>query len=174
MFSLRVEGSYFRGWSQQNFHWDSSRKNVHDILILWSLRCDDHFSDVPKLMNHFMTFVLCHDKSEIFHFFYHQWKIQDFKILDLQKETLMWHSNFRFHAQLLGDCGQLTSKDEGPTAVVIRCVLLSEKKKIGHVRWELSMIVSATSRSPARKRTLGYEKNKKTKYAPSQCGCFQK
>lgn len=69
MFSLRVEGSYFRGWSQQKFHWDSSRKNVHDILILWSLRCDDHFSDVPKLMNHFMTFVLCHDKSEIFHFF---------------------------------------------------------------------------------------------------------
>ena len=83
------------------------------------------------------------------------------KILDLQKETLMWHANFRTHAQLLGDCGQLTSKDEGPTAVVIRCVFVVGEKQIGHVRWELSMIVSATSRSPARKRTLGYEKKTK-------------
>ena len=32
----------------------------------------------PKLMNHFMAFALCHDKSEFFHFFKHQWKIQDF------------------------------------------------------------------------------------------------
>ena len=96
------------------------------------------------------------------------------KILDLQKETLMWHSNFRFHAQLLGDCGQLTSKDEGPTAVVIRCVLLSEKKKIGHVRWELSMIVSATSRSPARKRTLGYEKNEKNQVCSFAMWVFPK
>lgn len=74
---------------------------------LWHSHC------VMTSLNFFMFFLNTSGRS---------------KILDLQKETLMWHANFRTHAQLLGDCGQLTSKDEGPTAVVLRCVFLSEKK----------------------------------------------
>ena len=56
------------------------------------------------------------------------WQVWNFSFF-LNKENLMWHSNFRFHAQLLGDCGQLTSKDEGPTAVVIRCFFVVGEQK---------------------------------------------
>ena len=91
-------------------------------------------------------------------FFEHQWKIQDFGSAKGDPHVTRQFPNSCSASRRLRSA---YLKRWRPNRCGHPLCFVVGEKKIGHVRWELSMIVSATSRSPARKRTLGYEKNEK-------------
>ena len=170
MFSLRVEGSYFRGWSQQKFPgilngWCVFTKECGILMIIamrwplfWRPQVDEPLYDIRIVSWQVWTYLSF--------FFEHQWK----KSAKGEPRVTRQFPNSCSASRRLRSA---YLKRWRPNRCGHPLCFCCRRKKIGHVRWELSMIVSATSRSPARKRTLGYEK-KNEKNAPSQCGCFQK